>query len=111
MRAELALLHARGPLVPGKIDQGQRRVAYSEKLVALLEAAARTRRRREDDASLHRIREQCREAAERADSLGQVAAEIQQFAETLWGTVLQQQELQLQCLMQMLQWLGIKPQI
>ena len=56
LRAEDALLDARGPLIPRKIDQGQRRVAHGEKLVELLETAARARRRREDEASLERVR-------------------------------------------------------
>jgi potassium efflux system protein len=85
LRAELALLDARGPLIPWKIDQGQRRVEHSETLVELLHAAAQARRRNDDEASLERIREQCHEAAELADSLGEVAAETQRLAETLWG--------------------------
>jgi len=85
LRASLTLLDARGPLIPGEIDQAQRRVAYSQQLVDLIETAARAKRREDDDASLQRTREQCDAAAEQSVALQAVAAETRELAEVLWG--------------------------
>jgi potassium efflux system protein len=86
LRSTLALLDARGPLIPGTIDQAQRRVAYSQQLVDLIEAAARAKRREDDEASLQRTREQCDAAAEQSVALQPVAIETRELAEMLWGT-------------------------
>jgi potassium efflux system protein len=85
LRAELALLDAQGALLPWQIDQAQRRVDHSEKLASMLEDATQDLRRRDAEESLRVVREQCREAADRAAALGDVAAETEAFAEMLWG--------------------------
>ena len=85
LRAELDLLDERGALIPWEIDQAQRRVAHSEQLVALVEEAAHSRRRLETQATLERIRAECREAAELSEALVEIAAETGRFAEILWG--------------------------
>jgi potassium efflux system protein len=86
LRAELELLDERGVLIPWEIDRAQRRVAYSERAVELLEEATRQLRRQDADASLQRVLEQCRDAASQADALAGIAAETESFAEMLWGT-------------------------
>jgi len=85
LRAELVLLDAQGALLPWRIDQAQRRVDHSEKLVSMLEDATQDLRHRDAEESLRVVREQCREAADEASALGDVAAETEGFAEMLWG--------------------------
>ena len=86
LREELMLLDARGALIPWKIDQAQRRVAFGERAVAMMETTTVDLRRKNAELALERIREQCRQAADLAVTLGPVAAETEQLAETLWGS-------------------------
>jgi potassium efflux system protein len=86
LRAELDLLDDRGALIPWQIDQAQRRVAYGEQVVQLLEVATRNLRRRDAEASLTRVLQQCRDAASQSDALAEIAAETESLAGMLWGT-------------------------
>ena len=85
IRGQLELRDAQRTLLPWRIDLTQRRVAYSELLVAMLEDA--TRELRHDDARrrLREVIEQCEEAAAESDALKDVAEETRQLAEMLWG--------------------------
>jgi potassium efflux system protein len=85
-RAKLDLLNARGALLPWRIDQAQRRVAYSEKLVAMLEDATQELRRNDAQAWLRRVVEQCDEAAAETEVLNEVADETRRIAELLWAS-------------------------
>jgi len=84
VRAKLGLLDAQGALLPWRTDQAQRRVAYSEQLVTMLEEATLGLRHDEARKLLRQVVEQCDEAAQ-IDALQEVAAETRQFAELLWG--------------------------
>jgi len=86
LRAELALLDARGVLIPSQVELAQRRVAYDERLVEMLEAAAKEINLRDAQAGLEEVVNACREAAELSPALKDVAAETEQFAQMLWGT-------------------------
>ena len=86
LRAELALLDARGVLIPSQIELAQRRVGYDERLVEMLEAAAKKINLRDAQAGLEEVVETCRHAAELSPALTGIAAETEQFAEMLWGT-------------------------
>jgi potassium efflux system protein len=86
LRASLALLEDRGALIPLEVDHAQRRVAFSEQMVALHEEAAQDLRRLEAEESLQRVREQSDQASEFAPELAEIAAETEGFAEMLWGS-------------------------
>jgi potassium efflux system protein len=85
LRARLALLEHRGALIPLQTDLAQRRVAFSEQMVALHEAAAYRLRREHANALLSQVREQCQGAAALDPVLGAVAAETEGLADMLWG--------------------------
>jgi small-conductance mechanosensitive channel len=85
LRAELALLDARGVLIPSQVELAQRRVAYDERLVEMLEAAAKEINLRDAQAGLDEVVKACRQAAELSPALEDVATETEQFAQMLWG--------------------------
>ena len=85
LRAELARLDARGVLIPSQVELAQRRVAHDERLVEMLEAAAKEINLREAQAGLETVVDTCRQAAELSPALQNVAAETEQFAQMLWG--------------------------
>jgi potassium efflux system protein len=85
LRAQLALLEARGALIPWQIDQAQRRVVFSEQLVAMLQEATEGLRHDELRQLLEQVREQCRRSAEQAEELTSLAVDTEQLAEWLWG--------------------------
>lgn len=86
LRAELALLDAKGVLIPSQIDLAQRRVAYDERLVELLEVAAKEISLRDAQAGLEAVVKACRQAADLSPVLKDVAAKTEQYAQMLWGT-------------------------
>jgi hypothetical protein len=66
-------------------DQAQRRVTYSERLVAMLEEAALGLRKLDAEESLERVRGLCAEASEKVPELADVAIAVEEMAEMLWG--------------------------
>ncbi len=85
LRAKLALLTDRSILTPLEIDLAQRRVAYSEELVDLLEETTHELRVEEAGESLRRIREQGRQLAEEVPELAPLTTETEKLADTLWA--------------------------
>jgi potassium efflux system protein len=85
LRARIALLEARGTLLPWQIDQAQRRVARSEASVRLLADATREIRRREAAESLREVQERSAAAAALSPALAGLADDSMQLAHLLWG--------------------------
>ena len=85
LRARLNLLTDRGSLIPLETDLVQRRVSYSQELVAMLEEATHELRAEQARQSLGRIREQGRQLSEELPMLAPLAAETVDLAETLWA--------------------------
>ncbi len=84
-RARLALLGDRARLNPLETDLAQRRVAHSEEMVALLEAAAHELRAERARQSLEQVRGQCRRLSEEIPEIAPTAAEVEELAEILFG--------------------------
>jgi potassium efflux system protein len=85
LRAKQALLDAQVVLLPLRIDQAQRRVSYSEQLVALLAEATHELRHEDAEKSLRLVRQRCADAAALSPALTDVATETEKLAEMLWG--------------------------
>ncbi len=84
-RASLELLDDRGGLLPLEVDLAQRRVVYSDALVAMMSEQAAQLRREEAQASLAQVRELCQRAAVSVPELAELATETEGYAELLWG--------------------------
>ena len=85
LRAKLALLANRSILIPLEIDLAQRRVAYGEVLVNLLEETTHELRLEEARESLRLIREQGRQLAKKVPEVARLTTETEELAETLWA--------------------------
>jgi len=85
LRASLALLEARGALVPLEVDIAQRRVTESEELVRRLEEISHGLRRRHAEVSLEQVHTLCDEASILSPELANIAAETRALAKRLWG--------------------------
>ena len=85
LRARLALLGDRARLNPLETDLAQRRVAFSEELVALLERAAHGFRAEQARRSLRLVREQSRRLSEELPEIAEIAAETEELALTVFG--------------------------
>ena len=84
-RAKIALLADRSVLIPLEIDLAQRRVAYSEELVKMLEETTHELHEEQARESLRRIQEQGRQLAEELPQLAPLTAETEELADTLWA--------------------------
>jgi len=84
LRAELAWVEERAVLVPWQRDQAELRVTRSEELVSLLEATLKELRRGEAQRFLEEVRRRSEQVAQQP-AFAEIAAEIEQLAETLWA--------------------------
>jgi potassium efflux system protein len=85
LRARLDLLTDRSSLVPLETDLVQRRVSYSQELVAMLEEAAHDLRVEDARKSLAMIQDKSRALSDQLPSLAPLAAETIELAKTLWA--------------------------
>ena len=85
LRARLALLADRSILIPLEIDLAQRRVAYGQELVHMLEETAHELRVEQARELLGRVREQSRTLSEEVPALAPLATETEELAEALWA--------------------------
>jgi len=85
LRARLDLLTDRSSLIPLETDLVQRRVSFSQELVAMLEEATHDLRAEQARDSLGRIREQGLRLSEELPTLAPLVAETVELAETLWA--------------------------
>ncbi len=86
LRARLSLLSDRSSLVPLETDLVQRRVAFSEELVEMLEISAHDLRVEEAREALSNLEMLSRELAEELPSLTALSAETETLANTLWAS-------------------------
>jgi len=86
LQQELKLIEAQTELYPLQRDRAERRVTESEQIVEQLQHRLAASRHAELQASLDKIRELCRKAAEANPLLEEPAAEVEELAERLWAS-------------------------
>ncbi|MCH8017646.1 MAG: hypothetical protein IH917_13595, partial [Acidobacteria bacterium] len=84
LRAELAWVEERAVLIPWQRDQAELRVTRSEELLTLLDATLQELRRDEAERALEEVRSRSGQVAQE-QAFAEMAAEIEQLAETLWA--------------------------
>ena len=85
LRAQLTLFDASGVLLPWQRDEAERKVVYTERLVALLVEEAEAAGRAEADRYLQEVRELADKVSTEIPDLADLASETEAFATALYS--------------------------